>query len=114
MAYRPTLDETMARFAEAWSTPDADARWSLVHAAATADVVYYEPGQGRPIEGQAALAAFLGLEWEQHGRPFRVVGSIEGHHHRFLVPIALGEERGLMVVRADRDNRIVEAIRFAG
>ena len=61
MAFRPEPEESLARFAEAWTTTDPDARWALVHAATARDVVVLEPDQAKPVEGQAALAAYLGV-----------------------------------------------------
>ena len=110
MPYRPDLSETLARYAEAWTTADPDARWSLVHACAATDVVAFEPGQDRPIEGQAALAAALGVMGLEPA-PFEV-GPADGHHDRYRVRYRRGGEAGLLVVRADRDHRLAEIVRF--
>ena len=113
MPYRPDLETTLARYAEAWNTDDPDARWSLVHACAAPGVVWLGPEVDRPVEGQAALAAFLGVPGE--GGRFEV-GGLDGHHDRVRARwrrvTAGGEATGLLVARVDREHRLLEVVHF--
>lgn len=112
MAYRPDVDTTLARYAEAWNTDDPDQRWSLVHSCTGPDVTFLGPESPKPVEGQAALAAFLGLPG---GGRFEV-GPWGGLHDwvraawRRVGPE--GQATGLLVARLDRDHRLVEVLHF--
>ncbi|WP_412068258.1 nuclear transport factor 2 family protein [Rubrivirga sp. IMCC43871] len=117
MAYHADLDTTLARYTEAWNTADADERWALVHACATADVVYNDPHSEKPVEGQAALAAFMGFFREQVGWRFAFTGAPDGHHEWLRVPWALAngdgtKATGLLVATLDRDVRFVTITHF--
>ena len=68
MAYLPDLDTVVQRYADAWNAADPDQRWHLVHSVTSPDVVFVDPREARPVEGQAALAAFVGLVYEQAGQ----------------------------------------------
>ena len=111
MSYHPDLATTLDRYAEARSTDDADARWALVHDCAATEIVHVEPDQERPAEGQAALAAVLGL------RPaaFAFTAEPEGHHGWIRVPWrSIGDDlkTGLMVATVDRDGRLAYVVHF--
>ena len=112
MAYRPDVETTLARYAEAWHTDDPDERWSLVHACTANDVTWTGPGEARPVESQAALAAFLGMPRE--GR-FEV-GRPDAHHDwvraRWRRVTPDGQTTGLLVARLDGDNRLAEVVHF--
>ena len=49
MGYRPDLDTTLRRYAEAWNTEDPDARWALIHACAAPEVTYLGSESDRPV-----------------------------------------------------------------
>ncbi len=117
MAFRPDLDTTLGRYAQAWNTDDPDARWSLVHACAAPGVVYIDPHSEKPVEGQAALASFMALFKEQVGWAFSFVGPADGHHDRIRVRWRLTdaggtESDGLLVATLDREVRLVEVVDF--
>ena len=112
MGYHPDLQTTLDRYAQARSTDDPDLRWSLVHDCAAPAVVHVEPGQDAPVEGQAALAAVLGL------RPaaFTFVGEPDGHHGWVRVPWrSIGDDvtMGLMVASIDKEGRLAYVLHFA-
>ncbi len=118
MPYRPDLETTLARFAEAWNTDDPDHRWSLVHACAAGEVTYLGPASDRPVEGQAALAAFLGLpDDEPSDEPPHVeIGPFDLLHDWVRAAwrrTAGGDAMtGLLVARVDREHRLVEILHF--
>ena len=117
MAYRPALQTTLDRYAQAWNTADPDERWSLVHACAASSVVYVDPTSARPVEGQAALAAFMGLFHETVGQQFAFTAPADGHHEWIRVPWQLGDASGttaagLLVATLDRDVRLVQIVDF--
>lgn len=113
MPYRPEIAETLARYAEAWTTDDPDARWSLVHACAAPEVVYLGPESKKPVEGQAALAAFLGIP---RGLTALEVGAPDVHHRWLRAPCrwttAEGEATGLLVAHLDDGHRLAQIIHF--
>ena len=113
MGYRPDLQTTLDRFAEAWNTEDPDARWGLVHACAATEVSYLGPESDRPVEGQAALAAYLGLP--QAGGAFEL-GPARVHHHWVRAPwrrvTADGVTTGLLVAELDRQTRLSQILLF--
>ena len=111
MAYHPDLATTLDRYAQARSTGDADARWSLVHDCAATGVVHVDPGSDTSVEGQAALAAYLGL------RPaaFAFTAEPDGHHGWIRVPWrSIGDDvtTGLMVASVDREGRLSYVLHF--
>ena len=113
MPYRPSVEETLARYAEAWTTDDPDARWSLVHACAAPEVVYIGPETDRPVSGQPALAAFLGLPRELA----RVEIGVPDVHHGWLRAgcrwvMTSGEATGLLVARLDGDHKLAQIVHF--
>ena len=117
MAYRPDLQTTLDRYAQAWNTADPDERWSLVHASASADVVYTESGSEKPVRGQAALAAFMGLYHETVGQTFTFTGAADGHHEWIRVPWQMADAAGptatgLLVATLDADVRLVHVVDF--
>lgn len=114
MAYRPDIETTLGRYAEAWNTDDSDARWSLVHACAAPEVVYLGPESGRPVEGQAALAAFLGLPSEAPA--WFEIGPWDGHHDWVRAVWRRtgggGATTGLLVAELDRERRLARIVHF--
>ena len=117
MAFRPDLQTTLDRYAHAWNTPDPDERWALVHACAASGVVYVDPGSEKPVRGQAALAAFMGLFHETARQEFAFTGAADGHHEWIRVPWQLRDAAGptasgLLVATLDRDVRLVQLVDF--
>ena len=118
MPYRPDLETTLARFADAWNTDDPDQRWSLVHSCAAPDVTYLGPASPRLVEGQAALAAFLGLpDDEPSDEPPHVeIGPFDLLHDWVRVAwrrVSGGDAlTGLLVARVDREHRLAEILHF--
>lgn len=116
MAYGPTLDETLARYADAWSTDDPDARWSLVHACTVQGVTYVDPHSEKPVVGQAALAAFTGLFHEQVGWRLEWTAEPDAHHGWVRVPWRLlgddGEAATGLLVAALDGNRFTTILHF--
>ncbi|WP_412060337.1 hypothetical protein [Rubrivirga sp. IMCC45206] len=117
MAYHADLDTTLARYAQARNTDSADERWALVHACATAGVVFNDPHAEKPVHGQPALAASMGLFKEQVGLTFAFTGPPNGHHEWIHVPWALGDgdqtkATGVLVATLDRDVRFVMITHF--
>ena len=119
MAYRPDLDTTLARYAEAWNTDDPDDRWALVHACAAPDVTFLGAESPRLVEGQAALAAFLGVPRGDAGAApgFFELGPFDVLHDWVRAAwrwTAGGESTtGLLVARLDRERRLVQILHFA-
>ena len=119
MAYRPDLETTLARYAEAWNTADADTRWSLVHACAASDVTYLGPESPRLVEGQAALVAFLGVPREgEGGEPdLFEIGPWDVLHDwvraAWRRTSGGASTTGLLVARLDREHRFVQILHFA-
>lgn len=116
MAYGPTLDETLARYAEAWSTSDADARWSLVHSCTAGSFSYVDPHSEKPVESQAAFAAFTGLFHEQVGWRLEWAGEPDAHHGWVRAPWRLTDggverETGLLVASLV-DGRLATVLHF--
>lgn len=113
MGYHPDLATTLRRYAEAWNTEDPDARWSLVHACTGTDVTFLGAESDRPVDGQAALAAYLGLP--QTSGAFEL-GEPRQHHHWVRAPwrrvTADGIVTGLLVAETDRDNRLTRILQF--
>ena len=117
MSFRPDLQTTLDRYARAWNTADADERWALVHACASDEVVYVDPGSEKPVRGQAALAAFMGLFHETAHQDFAFTGPADGHHEWIRVPWELRDASGptasgLLVATLDRDVRLVQVVDF--
>ncbi|MAQ92720.1 hypothetical protein B1759_12365 [Rubrivirga sp. SAORIC476] len=113
MGYRPDLDTTLRRYAEAWNTEDPDARWALIHACAAPEVTYLGSESDRPVEGQAAMVAFLGMP--DSGGAFEL-GPHSTHHHWVRAPwrrvSANGITTGLLVAELDRQNRLHRILHF--
>jgi len=111
--YRPDVETTLARYAQAWTTDDPDDRWALVHACAAPEVVYLGPESDKPVLGQAALAAFLGLP---RALAAVEIGPPDGHHTWLRAgcrwTTSEGASTGLLVARLDAENRMVEILHF--
>ena len=117
MAYRPTLDETLARYADVWNATDADQRWALAHSCLAPDAVYTDPNEAKPVRGQAAMTAYAALFHDQVGWTFEWAGAPDAHHGWVRVPWRLlegGEPRatGLLVASVDGENRLVQVVHF--
>ena len=117
MSFRPDLQTTLDRYALAWNTADPDERWTLVHACAASGVVYVDPGSQKPVEGQAALVAFMGLFYETAAQAFAFTGPPDGHHEWIRVPWQLRDASGptasgLLVATLDRDVRLTTLVDF--
>lgn len=118
MAFRPDLQTTLDRFAQAWNTDDADERWHLVHAVAAPQVSYTDPHSPKPVQGQAALTAFMSLFRAQVGWHFAFTGAPDGHHEWIRVPWSLTDlagsvmATGQLVATLDRDVRFTQIVDF--
>ena len=117
MAYHSDLDTTLARYADAWNTTEADDRWALVHACATDRVVYTDPHSEKPVQGQPSLVSFMGYFQTRTGWRFAFTDSADGHHEWIRAPWALfdGEETkatGVMIARLAPDVRLEEIVHF--
>lgn len=117
MAYRPDLEETLARYADLWNTTDADQRWALAHSCLAPDFVYVDPNEVKPVKGQAAMTAFAALFHEQVGWTFEWTGAPDAHHEWVRIPWRLlegGEARagGLLVASLDDENRLSHVVHF--
>lgn len=117
MAYLPDLQTTVDRYLEAWNEPDADQRWGLVHAAFAPDGVYLDPNTDTPVEGQPALAAYIGMFRTEAEDRLEADGPVDAHHGTFRMPWRLVGAggvlaTGLLVGSLDRENRIVRAVHF--
>ncbi|MGB3543048.1 hypothetical protein [Rubrivirga sp.] len=117
MAYRPDLEETLARYADVWNTTDGDQRWGLAHSCLSPDAIYTDPHEVKPVRGQAAMTAFAALFQEQVGWTFEWAGTPDAHHEWVRVPWRLaegGETRatGLFVASIDSENRLHRIIHF--
>ncbi|MEM1117194.1 MAG: nuclear transport factor 2 family protein [Bacteroidota bacterium] len=117
MSYLPDVQTTVARYLDAWNEPDPDQRWALVHSAVAPDAVYTDPGVKDPVEGQPALAAFIGMFRTQFAHRLEATGPIDGHHHYLRMPwrFAAGDDvmaTGLLVASLDRDRKLVQILHF--
>ena len=112
MAYLPDLDTTLGRFFDAWNAEDADARWSLVHAAVSEDAVVLDAAEPRPVVGRATLASALDAMRRRTGGitadgPARVV------HNEVCLPVQLGGSPALFVGTVDGEGRLARVVLFA-
>lgn len=118
MSLRPDIDAVVARYCEAWNAPDPDLRWSLVHALAAPDVLVVDPYSDKPIQGQAAFTAYLGMFQETAGHSLEATGPPDHHHGWMRAPWRLvtpaGDEfvRGLLVGQLDREMRFTHIVHF--
>lgn len=116
MAYHPDLQTTVDRYLEAWNETDPDRRWGLVHAAVAPEAVYLDPSTD-PVEGQPALAAYIGLVRAQVADRLEAAGPIDAHHRHLRMSWRLvGDDgagaTGLLVGTVDRENRLVQIVHF--
>ena len=112
MSFRPDLQTTLDRFARAWNTDDGDERWQLVHAAAAPEVSYTDPHSEKPVQGQAALTAFMALFREQVGWHFAFSGAADGHHEWVRVPWRLTDSAGSVMATGLLVGALDRAVRF--
>ncbi len=116
MAYLPDLDTVVQRYLDAWNADDPDQRWHLVHSATAPGVVFVDPREAKPVEGQAALAAFLGLG--EAGHRLEATGPPDAHHGWVRVPWRLvaadgaTAATGLLVGTLDREMRLTHLVHF--
>ncbi len=109
--YTTDLATILDRYAEARSTDDPDRLWSLVHDCAADGVVHIDPASPDPVEGQAALAATLGLRPEA----FAFTAEPDQHHGWIRVPwrsIGDAVTTGVMVATCERDGRLSFVLHF--
>lgn len=120
MAYLPDLDTVVQRYLDAWNADDPDRRWHLVHDLAAPEVVFLDPREAKPVEGQAALAAFVGLIHDQTGQRLEATGPPDAHHGWVRFPWRLvtsgGEvaSAGVLVGSLDREMRFTRIVQFLG
>lgn len=55
------MSDALNTFFDAWGTADADTRASKVADATTPDITYSDPRSGRRLEGQSAVADYVGM-----------------------------------------------------
>ena len=118
MAYLPDLNTVVQRYLDAWNADDADQRWHLVHSVAAPEVVFLDPREEKPVEGQAALAAFLGLVRDQTGQRLEATGAPDAHHDWVRFPwrlvTATGEAAvaGVLVGSLNRERQFTRIVHF--
>ncbi len=118
MAYLPDLDTVVQRYLDAWNADDPDQRWHLVHGVAAPEVVFVDPREAKPVEGQAALASFLGLIRSQTGQQLEATGPPDAHHEWVRFPWRLvaadggTASSGLLVGALNRDRQFTRIIHF--
>ena len=117
MAYRPDVETTVARYLEAWNESDPDLRWGLVHAAVAPEAVYTDAGVKDPVEGQPALASFIGMFRMQFAHRLEATGPIDAHHQFLRMPWRLADGNdvmatGLLVATLDREMKLVQIVHF--
>lgn len=112
MAYTPDLDTTLGRFFDAWNADDADARWSLVHAAAAEDVVVLDAAEPRPVEGRASLTSALDAMRRRAG-PIAADGPARVVHSEVCLPVQIGGAPALFVGTLDGEGRLARVVLFA-
>lgn len=117
MAFTPDPQTTIQRYLDAWNAADADRRWSLVHAAAAEDVVVLDAATDAPVEGRAALTAYLDHARQRDGGRLEAAGPSRLVHGTIGLPVRWADggavvRTGFLVGTLDREGRMARVVHF--
>lgn len=115
----PSVDETVAAYAQAWNEPDEAQRRKLLDAAWADDATYTDPTAH--VAGRAALLAHIaGFRQQMPGARIRPTSGVDTHHGRLRFTWAMDDASGGIVVEGvdfgevAADGRLARIVGFFG
>jgi len=115
----PSIAETVAAYAGAWSEPDEAKRRKLLDAAWADDGTYTDPTVH--VEGREALLAHIAaFQQQMPGARIRGTSGVDAHHGRLRFTWAMDDANGSVVVEGidfgevGADGRLARIVGFFG